>query len=315
MVQTRTAKGTASSKTSGTTLTLSAVTCDVGSTLVVGVAWKDGGNSDKPTVKFGNKDMKFVTGSEEVTGDTVVRQYRKKIRKGGKARDISITWTNAKLARCMFATQITEASVKDVQAGRNDTAATTPATSTPAAAPDSNVANTIQVAAFAARGPNTDTAATAGAGHTIGQRVGTVGAPPASNITLQETYEALTAVGAVRSTITLTTARDTAQNVVAFKASQTYTVSRAYYQPYDGHPQHEVVVFVLEDEAGDEVFQTQIDRETFEDMTDQEVTDQLARDCQWFDSKERDSAPSPDFVPDGAFNTRVSSFVNDTVVV
>lgn len=314
MAQSRTAKGTTSSKTSGTTLTLSGIACDVGSTLVVVVAWKDGGQSDKPTIKFGNKDLKFVTGSEASTGDTFIREYRKKIRKA-KTRDISITWTNAKAARCMFATQITEASKKDVNAGRGQTAQTTPATSTPGAAPNTTVANTIQIAGFAIRGPSTDATGTAGAGHTAGQRVGTTGAPPASNITLQETYEILTATGAARSTVTLTTARDVASTVVAYKASQTYTVGRTYYQPYDGHPNMESVVFVMEDETNAEVFAIHLQREEFEEATDQEVSDRIQADCQWWDAKVRDSAPSPDFTPDATFDTRVASFENDEFIV
>jgi len=308
MAITRTAKGTAGTKVSGTTLTISGVSFTPGSTLVVGIAWEEDHVGEKPAIKRGNKDLKFIASSQQKQGDTFVRLYKRRIKKGG-SKDIVATWPSNHTARAMFATQITESSAKDVQQSNGNASGTSPATGT---AVTSTIADTISIAAFASVGPTNDTAATAGAGHTIGQRVGTSGAPPASNITLQETYEILSATGNVRSTLTLTTAREVAATIVAFKATQTYTIVRATYHPFDGNPESESIAFVLKDETTDPLFTVHIPRHDFEEMSDTEVEDYIRNDCQWRADKDFDNAASPDFDPDATFDTRVSSFVNDT---
>jgi len=306
----RTGKGTAATKSSGRTLTVTGVSVTPGSTLVVGIAWENDNAGEKPTLTRGNKDFKYVSGSEQQQGDTLVRFYKKRIKKGG-SKDIVATWPTALTARAMFLTEITEASAKDVQQSNGNASGTSPATGP---AVTSTVADTISIAAFASLGPTNDAAATAGAGHTLGQRVGTSGAPPLSNITLQETYEILSATGNIRATLSLTTAREVAATIVAFAASETYTIVRAEYYGWDSSPEAESVRFTVTPSSGTG-FTVVLPRREFEELTDAQVSDYIANQCQWHADKVVDSAPSPDFEPDATFNTRVASFVNDTVVV
>lgn len=311
MAITRTAKGTNASKSSGVALTVSSVSANAGSLLVVGIAWEEDNVGEKPTIKWGNRDLKYIPGSEATRGDTIVRLYRTRVKKN-VTKDMTATWPTALTARAMFVTMLKESSVTDGVQTNSGASTINLATG---ASFDASVDDTISIAAFATLGPSDDLQGVAGLGHSLGQRVGTSGGGSASNVTIQETYEILTVLGGVRATLTLTTGRPYCCSIAAFKSSQIYTVNRAYYQPWDSHPSHESVVFVMEDESNTEVFQVLVDREEFESMTDTEVEDLIAEKCQWYDAKIRDNAPSPDFVPDAAFNTRVTSFENDVVVI
>ena len=88
----------------------------------------------------------------------------------------------------------------------------------------------------------------------------------------------------------------------------TYTITRAYYTPWDGDPVSESAVFVI-----DNKFQTHIGREEFETMTDQEVDDRLLKDCQWWDAKVNNTAKP--YEPTEEFNNRIASFVGDEIIV
>jgi len=303
---TRTALGTASSKAATTSLTLTNVTLDEGDFLVVGVAYETDAAID--SVKWGGKELRLSKGQTQ--GDTRVRLYQKRIRKSA-TKDITITWAANMSARAMFAVKLTEVGRKDVEQGNSQTATTSPATGS---AVTSTVADTISIAAFASLGPSGDTPGTAGAGHTLGQRDGTTGAPPASNVTIQETYEILSATGNVRATMTGATSRDWANVIVAYRASQTFTVDRALYVSHDAYPHAESVHLVIHDESGTG-FTIVIPREDFENLTDAEVEDWIKRECVWWADKQIDQEVSPDFTPDATFNTRVASFVDDTFKV
>ena len=50
-------------------------------------------------------------------------------------------------------------------------------------------------------------------------------------------------------------------------------------------------------------------------MTDTEVTERITGQCSWWAKKQIEQGVSPDFTPDAAFNTRVASFVNDTIKI
>lgn len=312
MAQTRTAKGTNASKTNGTALTVSGVAATAGTALVVGIAWEDNTQGDKPVIKWGNRELRYIVDSEQQRGDTIVRLYRTRI-KNSKTKDVTATWANAVDARAMFVTEITEGSRKDVVAGRGESSTTSPATSTPAAAPDSTVANTLQIGAFASLGPTSDPAATAGAGHSLGQRVGTTGGGAGSNITLQETFEILTAVGAVRSTLTLTTARAVASTVCAFRAVQTYTVRATSHIPWKVNGMSNRVQFIVQDETPTDVFVVELPVEVFEILTDQQVTDYIAAAAQWYTDVIESENDRED--PDSTIETRLATFDNDTVTL
>lgn len=309
MAQTRTAKGTNASKTNGTALTVSGVQGTAGTALVVGIAWEDNVQGDKPELKWGNRVLKFVVGSERQRGDTIVRQYKTRV-KTNKTKDMTATWANAVDARAMFVTEITEGSKVDVQ-NENDAASTTAPATGPAVTP--TVANTISIAAFAVIGPTSDAAATAGAGHTIGQRVGTTGGGAASNITLQETFEILTAIGNVRATLTLTTARAYAANIVAYRAVETYTIFNTFHKPWKVYSDSNVVVLQIEDAAQTHIFDVQIPVEIFEILSDAQVSDYVASAAQWYTDLTESENDRED--PDTDVETRLATFENDEVIL
>ncbi len=308
MAITRTAKGTAASKSSGTTLTISSVSIEAGAVLVVGIAWEDDNPGETPTLKIGNRDLTFVVDSHLKQGDTIVRIYKTRV-KASKAKDITAVWPTALTARAMFATQIKEASAKDVQSTNGNASGTNPTTGT---AVTSTIADTISIAAFACLGPTSDTAATAGAGHTIGQRIGTTGGAAASNITLQETYEILSATGNVRSTLTLTTARVCAASIVAFAPTQTYTLVGVEQYHRTQNENADWVVTTIEDESG-RGFQIRIDPEKFDDMSDAEYKEALKELCGVHADNIIDGLDVTDV--DSARDTRMSGFVDDEVII
>lgn len=209
---TRTALGTATSKTSGTTLALASVAMKSGASLVVGVAYDTGQGA--PVVTWGNRTLsQIVTRSQSgaATALFLLRHINE-----DRTRTITCAWSGAITAKAMFATQVQGVKIQDVDAGAAEASTADPTTGTAAT---STQPDTIQIAAFGSQGPSTDTLGTIGEGHTAGQRAGTTGAPPASNVTIQETYEILTATGDVRATQTTATARTWANVILAIKES------------------------------------------------------------------------------------------------
>jgi hypothetical protein len=118
------------------------------------------------------------------------------------------------------------ANIRDVSAKQGQAASDAPDTTSDT----STIADTISIAAFCSKGPEADDAGTAGSGHTGGQRVGTSGAPPTSNITLHETFEILSSTGTIQATKTGATSRDWASVITAFHAS---TIHRQGITPTD----------------------------------------------------------------------------------
>ena len=94
-------------------------------------------------------------------------------------------------------------------------AATDPATGS---AVTTTAADTIHIAAFGSRGPSSDTVGSVDVGHTSGQRVGTTGTPPVSNVTIHETWELLTSTGNCRSHKTGATSRDWSNIIMALRS-------------------------------------------------------------------------------------------------
>lgn len=311
MALTRTLKGSAADKASGTSLAINDVSMNAGDLLVLILSFETE-STLVSAPKYGKKEMRYIENSGATQGDTRVRFYRFRVRKTS-TRNIVVTWNAAVTARAMIALSLTNVGKANVLS--TNTHATDTGSPNSGTAVTTTIADTLHIAAFASLGGTPDTIGTAGNGHTLGARVGTSGPPVESNVTLQETHEILTATGDCRASLTGATARKWAVSIVAFRSTQVYTVSRAEYYPFDGYPAQEKVIFVMKDESGDEKFTVTIPRFEFEAATDQEITDRITGDCVWWENKVRDDAPSPDFTPDSAFNTRVASFVNDTVIV
>ena len=305
----RTAKGTASAKTSGTTLTVSSVTVVPGTALVVGVAFDN--SEGEPVVTLKNKEFKLVPGSKQANADSgmSVALLRKLLHQGG-VKDVIATWPGSITHRAMFVTEVTEASKKDVGNSNEQDGTTDPATGPTVT---STKADTISIAAFASLGPSSDTPGVAGSGHTLGQRVGTTGSPPISNVTIQETYEILSATGNVRATLTGATERVWASTIIAFKATQTYTVIEVKQRLnvlIDG----EAVVYVMESETAGDLFEVNIPVVMYDGFSDDDVTDFLTECCSWHSDHLIDHIlPNP--VSDSTRNTRMATFVDDEVVI
>lgn len=208
----RTAKGTAISKVSGTTLSLASVFIKSGASLVVGVAYDAGQGA--PVVTWGNRVLsQIVTRSQSgaATALFLLRHINE-----DRTRTITCTWSGAIVAKAMFVTQVQGVKIQDVSTGAAEASTGSPTTGT---AVTSTEPDTIQIAAMGSQGPPSDAAGTIAEGHTSGQRAGTTGAPPASNITIHETYEILSATGDVRSTKSGATARTWANVILAIKES------------------------------------------------------------------------------------------------
>lgn len=112
-------------------------------------------------------------------------------------RDVVITWAGNIVERAAVAVELEGANRIDQAAGNNEAVGTT-TPGTGATSPLSSPGN-YALAFFVSEGPSSDTvtsatidddgtAATAG----IGQRAGTTGAPPVSNVTVQEVFLELT---------------------------------------------------------------------------------------------------------------------------
>ena len=311
MAQTRTAVGTPNStKASGTSLSINNVTVPEGRSLIVGLCYDN--SAGAPTsIKYGKRDLVELKRRANAGTGFTVALWRAAYLRHGTERNIVATWSSAILARAMFALYLDEAGLTDVDQSAEQDATTSPATGT---AVTTTEANTIHIAAFMANGPDNDTAATANLGHTIGQRIGTAGVPPVSNITLQETYETLTATGDCRATLTLTTARDCAAVIVAFKARQQFTIEEVVQHHRDQNQRVDAVLTRCSDEAGTDFWlDPPLDPVVFDAMTDTEYKDYVKAACARYAHRNLDDGTNVD--EDTARNTRMAGFVNDTVTL
>lgn len=267
MAITRTAKGTNNAKT-GTTLTISSVQIDAGALLVVGIGYEtDGGN---PTsVKYGNKEMTYITNTGQTQGDTRCRMYRFKV-KTDRTKDIVATWSTAPTAQVMFATEIKEAAVNDGDGGQSQTTGTSLDTTNVGT---TTVNNTIAIGMFVTGGPSGDAQGTAGSGHTLGQRVGTAGGGGGTNVTIQETYEILSATGAIQATLTLSTSRISANAIVAFRARETYTLDEIVEPGLRAGAYASRAIFRFSKSGGTDVNEVLVPLDLFETYTNQQILD------------------------------------------
>lgn len=309
MAQTRTALGTNSAKSSGTTLSINNVTIPAGRTLVVGIAY-DNSQGPPTSIMLGNKPLEERIKQQNLgTSKTVAIWTRRYLRKE-KTRDIVATWSSAIATRSMFALYINEAGIQDVKQSNQVDATTSPATGT---AVTTTASNTIHIAAFMSAGPNSDTVGTPGVGHTLGQTIGTAGLPPASNTFLRETFETLTATGNCRATITGATSRDWAAVIVAFKSRQTFTIKEIRQNHRDKDEEADWVRVRLEDEQGTGFWAPNIEPEDFDDMTDTEFYDRVRQACSRWARRRLDDGSNVD--EDSARDTRMAGYVNDEVTI
>lgn len=182
MAFTRTAKGTAISKASGTTLALASVALAAGSSLVVGVAHDPVAIT---TVKWGTTDL--VKDREETFAGNVQGSIWSLHNASASTQTITVTFDSAITAKALFAIQV----VADKGPILTDVFTSAQGTS---ASPSSGSAGSqtyqgeFAVGLIGTEGPLGDSAGTWDSSYSNGQRNGTTGSTPDTNITISEGY-------------------------------------------------------------------------------------------------------------------------------
>jgi rubrerythrin len=126
--------------------------------------------------------------------------------RGTNTNDVVATWdTTAPTAKVMTVIVSEEATKIDRKSGNPQAAETDPGSGKEQ---NTTFANELFIGAFASEGPPTDDRGTFQNGFTAGQRVGTSGAPPTSNITLDTGYKIVSAKETTRAKKTGATERD-----------------------------------------------------------------------------------------------------------
>lgn len=305
-------KGTSQSKADGalgtSSLSVNSVAITGGKAVYVAVIFWSTANN--PTVKWGNKDLKRDKTNEYSTGGFRVQLYKARV-KNTKTLNAVCTWgTQTPGARAMVVFEANEASLEDVSVVNDNASSTTPNTSS---AGDSTVANTVSIALFGSNGPSGDAAGTVNLGHTSLGRDGTSGGVATDNLTLQVTYELLTAVGTVRSSLTVTTARDWANLIVAYKSADTYTITNTYHRPWKTYPGADAAVFEVENASSVRIDDILIPRGVAEILTDAQVTEYITTEA----VRTADITTSENELEqaDSTLETRLATFENDTITV
>lgn len=216
MAITRTGSGTATDKTGSLTLTLAGVSAQPGDLLVVGLAYDVGQGA--PQTKWGQRICKPVV---TVSGNNVVTRIVSMIYDGATARTRSIvaTWdTTAPTAKALVASTFSPGGVpfgiKDVTASQSQAGTAAPNSGTAVLI---NYADEVLYGVFGSEGPGSDTVGTVQNSWTSGQRAGTVGAPPVSNITAHEAYKIVTATESAQASKTGATARNFSTVMATFR--------------------------------------------------------------------------------------------------
>lgn len=299
-----TGKGTSAGV--GANQNINNVTVNAGELLVVGAGDR---NVAPNSIKWGSDELVLVpdTRIEDSVNGLASSMYAL-IAQETRTKTIFGAWPAAAGATAIVASTATETSQRDVIASALSAATGAPDTSS---AGNSGIADSISFAFHVSQGPNTDTPGTAGSGHTLGQRVGTVGA---NSITIQETYEILSAVGTIQSTLSGATSRDWASTIAAFRATQTYTVVDAYENLRTTDNDAHNIIVRLESETTADYVEVRLSPSEFDDLTDAQVTERFLGAAAWH-AAQRINANLPVPEADATRNTRLATFINDTVKV
>ncbi len=207
----RTAKGTASDKSTSLTLTLASVQLAKNTTMIVAVGY-DAGDGD-PIMTWDNRT--YDTPRERVQDLGIRIAYFSMFNNGAtRTSDVVLTWTgSAPTAKVMFVTQVSETQGRDVFTSGSGTG-TAPSSGGIA----NNFADAYNAGIFVTEGPSTDLAGTPSFSYTAGQRIGTTGDAQASNITIQETYKVTSLIqSSAEAELTGITSRDWQAFMITFK--------------------------------------------------------------------------------------------------
>jgi len=212
-------KGTNSSKVSGTTLTISSVAMKAGECLAVFAGYSDA--QGHPTIKWGNRQLKQRI-VRDPTFDVAGGWWTIARVRDTATRDFVATWPSAIAERAMFAVCIDGANLIDEKQGNIDGVDTGgPVTGVTATL---SVDDGFAVCGFVSEGPSSDSAGTAEikdggsfTSATMGQRDGTTGAPPVSNVTVQGTSLVLSSSTATEGRLVSATSRKWTSMILVFK--------------------------------------------------------------------------------------------------
>ena len=211
----RIAKGTASDKGAGLTLTIPDLElAGDGSALVVGLAYE--ASDGPPIVRWGQQRIEPIV--TQAGGGVVCRVGVYLRQAGTRTNDLVATWTgSAPTAKAMFATEITEAAIPDLvlsqfEASTGDPTAGTEDTPTEDAE--------FYLGVFASEGPLTDVVGTIENAYEDGQRAGTTGGGPASNVTVHEIFKIVETAELTAAAKTGEATRDVCSCLVTFRISR-----------------------------------------------------------------------------------------------
>ena len=216
MTAIRTARGTNATKNGALTLTISDVTIAAPAMLHCAIGY-DSGSGEPVSVKWGRHILNERIANADF--GVVCRQYGKEIL-GTESRthDLVFTWeTTAPTAKAAFATQWANAYRPDRKSGAGQSASGSPSTGTSL---ETRFRGEAFIGAMVSEGPSSDAAGTPSNSWTAGQRIGTVGAPPVSNVTIQEIYFIQAdndVTQTVEGAITGATARDWSSTLTTYR--------------------------------------------------------------------------------------------------
>lgn len=312
MAITRTAKGTASSRLSGNDLTINGITVTGGSALIAGVAWREAVPGDVPVLLLQGRRFTEIPGTRHQDGDRITTMMSVRARVDQTNVSLVATWPNNLNHRALFLTELAGGATLHVGQTVNSVSGlvhTSGGILTP------TIAETMTIAAFHVYGPGSDNnpAPFATLGHTLGQEASTQGGPATDNITLYETFESLTVIGDVQSSITIPTARDAHAVIAAFSLYDTFSVSSVKHVPWNVYQGSNRVFFTIDDSAGNPIVEVGLPTDVFTSLTDQQVTDYLFSVAQWYVDRETGVNPLEEPYPE--IESRLATFVNTQLAV
>ncbi len=215
----RIAKGIASTKEASAVLALGSLAMGGNSSLKVCVAYESS-QGYPVSVKWGTLPLPLVPNSRISLSGFTVGIYSEYQQTPG-IKDLIISWDGSVGAKALVAIETAQSRYKDVGTTNSQVASVVPTTG---AAGLTTVAKTISLAFLVSVGPSGDSTGIAGDGHTLGQRVGTVGGADISNVTIQETYEILSNVEQCQASLSGVPSRDWLNTIIAFQKQPTAEV-------------------------------------------------------------------------------------------
>jgi len=219
---TRTARGTAAAKASGATLTIPAVTIPAGNALIVGLGY-DNAQGAPVSVTHAGRILRRKLQRNDATNGFHMSMWLKGGYNKKQTGDIVATWAAAIGKRAMYASSLNNEAFEDDASAAVQALTTSPGTGLTGAL---DRPNGFVFTCFVAEGPSSDhESATAeiedGGFWTtafIGQKAGTVGPPPISNITVIETYLEISDQDPTRARLQNATERNWVSGLVVLPA-------------------------------------------------------------------------------------------------